>query len=150
MRLRTFTVTAAATLAALSLAAEAAQPHRAHRKHHRHHAHAQRSNGPDFAWRAGGVWKEDPWLSYNERDWLDSGGRWHTGHDRYWTPTFERRDYAPSTEVFAELKRHGYRRFTGNPFWYHGHYLVRTFRGRNVDLVEVNPYTGMYLGRVIS
>ena len=52
--------------------------------------------------------------------------------------------------VFAALRRHGYDRFTGEPFWYHGHYLVRTWRGHSLDLVEVNPYTSAYIGRIAS
>jgi hypothetical protein len=157
MGLRYFAVTATLSLAAFTYAAEAAHPahhrrdpHRKDHHRHRHHARVHNDQGPGMAWRAGGVWKEDPWLTYNERDWLDSGGHWHTAHDRYWRPTFERREYVVNARVFATLKHHGYRHVVGDPFWYHGHYLVRTFRGRYVDLVEVNPYTGGYLGRVIS
>ena len=145
MRLRHLAVTAAISLAAFSVAANAA-PHRKHRHHHHPYANLQR--GPDQAWRAGGVWKEDPWLSYNERDWLDAGGAWHHDHDRYWQPTFERREYVPDAQVFAMLKRHGFDAFQGAPFWYHGHYLVRAFRGRYIDLVEVNPYTNKFIGRL--
>ena len=159
MSLRTFTAAATISLAAFAVAAQAAHHHRTpHRKDHTRGKHAHhrirsahqlaRDSAEDVAWRAGGAWKEDPWLTHDERAWLDSGGQWHATHDRYWRPKFERRHYAAHGRIFAMLRSHGFRRFEGPPFWYHGHYLVRTFHGRYIDLVEVNPYTNRYLGKM--
>jgi len=48
--------------------------------------------------------------------------------------------------VFNELRgRHI--RFTGNPYFVRGHYVVRSFdRFNRVTFVEVNPYTGQVIG----
>ena len=48
--------------------------------------------------------------------------------------------------VFNELRgRHI--RFTGNPYFVRGHYVVRSFdRFNKVTFVEVNPYTGQIIG----
>ena len=48
--------------------------------------------------------------------------------------------------VFNQLRgRHI--RFTGNPYFVRGHYVVRSFdRFNRVTFVEVNPYTGQIIG----
>ena len=48
--------------------------------------------------------------------------------------------------VFNQLRgRHI--RFTGNPYFVRGHYVVRSFdRFNKVTFVEVNPYTGQIIG----
>ena len=68
-------------------------------------------------------------------------------HDRYWRPGFHR--YVAHDRVFFELRRHRYVRFIGNPYFYRGHYVVRSYNpyGR-VVFVEVNPYTGGFIGEI--
>lgn len=68
-------------------------------------------------------------------------------HDRYWRPEY--RGFVPRDRVFGELRRHHYMRFDGDPYWYQGRYVVRSFdrQGRRV-FVEINPYTGAFIGVV--
>ena len=74
--------------------------------------------------------------------YMDRGVR---GHDRYWRDGY--RGYAHRDSMFRSLREHRYSRFVGDPYWYHGRYVIRTYdrRGRIV-IVEVNPYTGGYIG----
>ena len=76
-------------------------------------------------------------------------GRDHGYHDR----DFDRdhdgwRDhrFADRDRVYETL-RYRHIRFHGDPFFYRGHYVVRSFDpfGRAV-FVEVNPYTGGFIG----
>ena len=70
------------------------------------------------------------------------------GHDRYWRPEF-RHGYVDRDRVLVELRRHRYDRFVGDPYWFHGRYVVRTYnRFGHVVFVEVNPYTGGFVGEV--
>lgn len=68
-------------------------------------------------------------------------------HDRYWRPEY--RGFVPRDRIFGELRRHHYMRFDGDPYWYQGRYVVRSFdrSGRRV-FIEVNPYTGGFIGVV--
>ncbi|HWA03304.1 MAG TPA: hypothetical protein VG819_07225 [Rhizomicrobium sp.] len=78
------------------------------------------------------------WAEHHDRD----GYR-----DRYWKPGF--RAYIGPDRVFFNLRHRGYVRFAGKPYFYHGRYVVKTYnrRGRAV-FVEVNPYTGAFIGEI--
>ncbi|HUO97287.1 MAG TPA: hypothetical protein VMU01_01380 [Rhizomicrobium sp.] len=67
------------------------------------------------------------------------------GHDRYWREGY--RGYVGRDVIFAGLRNHNYYRWAGDPYWFQGHYVVRTYDsfGRAV-FVEVNPYTGGFVG----
>jgi hypothetical protein len=67
-------------------------------------------------------------------------GRGHDGRGR------EVRRVVEHRVVFNTLRaRHI--RFTGNPYFVRGHYVVRSFdRLGRVTFVEVNPYTGAIIG----
>jgi hypothetical protein len=70
-------------------------------------------------------------------------------HDRYRDHDYDRdrhARYAPYDRVYFEIGRHHYRHY-GEPFWYHGTYVVRAYDpyGRLV-FVRVDPYTGAWLG----
>jgi len=84
---------------------------------------------------------------HGDRDWRDDRGSWHRDHDRYWRPDY--RGFAPRDRVFGELRRHQFMRFDGAPYWFQGRYVVKSFdrQGRRV-FVEINPYTGIYIGVV--
>jgi hypothetical protein len=68
-------------------------------------------------------------------------------HDRYWKPQYKG-GYAPHDRVFGELRRHHYDRFDGQPYFFNGRYVVKARRGGKNVFVEVNPYTGAFLGEV--
>jgi hypothetical protein len=75
---------------------------------------------------------------------MDRGVR---GHDRYWRDGY--RDYAHRDSMFRSLREHRYSRFVGDPYWFHGRYVVRTYdRFGRVVFVEVNPYTGGFIGEI--
>jgi hypothetical protein len=68
-------------------------------------------------------------------------------HDRYWRPGFH--GYVNRDRVFVTLRHHHYARFVGNPYFYRGHYVVRSYnRFGRVVFVEVNPYTGGFIGEI--
>ena len=68
-------------------------------------------------------------------------------HDRYWRPGFH--NYVARDRVFLELRQHNYVRYVGNPYFYRGHYVVRSYnRFGRVVFVEVNPYTGGFIGEI--
>ena len=84
---------------------------------------------------------------------MDRHGDRHDGdrrggdHDRYWRPEFREHSYIDRDRVFMELRRHHYNRFVGDPYWYQGRYVVRSYdRFGHVVFVEVNPYTGGFVG----
>ena len=66
-------------------------------------------------------------------------------HDRYWKHGY--RGYVGHDRVYRSLRAHKYYRWSGTPYWHHGRYVVKTYnrRGRAV-FVEVNPYTGSFIG----
>jgi len=82
-----------------------------------------------------------------EQHWKDDRGRTRTDHDRYWQPQY--RGFVAQDRVFQSLRGHGYARFNGSPYWHQGRYVVKSYdrRGRAV-FIEVNPYTGAYVGVV--
>ncbi len=66
-------------------------------------------------------------------------------HDRYWREGYH--GYVDRDRVYFELRRHHYNRFIGAPYWYQGRYVVRSYdRFGHVVFVEVNPYTGGFIG----
>jgi hypothetical protein len=76
------------------------------------------------------------------RDWHGPGRR-----DRYWREGYN--GYRDSDVFYRTLRARGFQRWDGAPYWNHGRYVIRTYdrRGRAV-FVEMNPYTGRYIGRV--
>ncbi|MGA7675156.1 MAG: hypothetical protein WCA78_08935 [Rhizomicrobium sp.] len=71
------------------------------------------------------------------------------GHDRYWRPEFRGHSYVDRDRVFVELRHHHYNRFVGDPYWFQGHYVVRSYdRWGHIVFVEVNPYTGGFVGEI--
>jgi len=84
--------------------------------------------------------------AHHEMDRRD-GDRRGGGHDRYWRPEFRDHRTVDRDRVFMELRRHHYDRFVGDPYWYQGRYVVRSYdRFGHVVFVEVNPYTGGFVG----
>jgi hypothetical protein len=68
-------------------------------------------------------------------------------HDRYWKPGY--RNYVARDRIFFELRNHHYNRFIGDPYFYRGHYVVRSYdRFGHVVFVELNPYTGGFIGEI--
>ena len=68
------------------------------------------------------------------------------GHDRYWRSEY-RHGYVDRARIFFGLRQHHYSRFIGDPYWFDGRYVVRTYDRRgHVVIVEVDPYTGDFLG----
>jgi len=67
-------------------------------------------------------------------------------HAGYRGPAMERRVVVDHRVVFDTLRFHRIR-YVGNPYFVRGHYVVRSFdRFGHVTFVEVNPYTGAYVG----
>jgi len=70
-------------------------------------------------------------------------------HDRYWQPGFRDGAYVGRDRIFVALRAHHFVRFVGDPYWYQGRYVVKTYnRWGNLVFVEVNPYTGAFIGEV--
>jgi Ni/Co efflux regulator RcnB len=71
-------------------------------------------------------------------------------HDRYWRPEFRAGRYVERDRVLVELRRHNYVRFIGDPYFFHGRYVVRTYNRFNREVfVEINPYTGAFMGEIV-
>jgi hypothetical protein len=99
-------------------------------------------NGPGQGFKGGPGWNNNA----TDWHWQDNRGGWHRDHDRYWQPNF-RGGFVPRDRLFFVLRQHSFNRFDGDPYWFRGHFVVRTFdrRGRPV-MVELNPYTGEFMG----
>jgi Ni/Co efflux regulator RcnB len=68
------------------------------------------------------------------------------GHDRYWRQEY-RHGYVDRDRVFFGLRQHHYSRFIGDPDWFNGRYVVRSYdRFGRIVIVEVDPYTGEFIG----
>ncbi len=81
-----------------------------------------------------------------DRSWAEHHDH-HGNHDRYWRPGYH--GYAGRDHIFVELRRHQYSRFSGDPHFYRGHYVVRSYnRFGHVVFVEINPYTGGFIGEI--
>ena len=87
------------------------------------------------------------WRGHEAWHWRDDRGAWHGDHDRYWRQGYGR--YVGRDRVFLELRRHHFNRWDGEPYWFQGRYVVRSYDrfGRPV-FVELNPYTGTFIGVV--
>lgn len=85
-----------------------------------------------------------------DRSWAekhDRDGYRDVKHDRYWKPGF--RNYIARDRVFVTLRGRGYDRFIGDPYFYQGRYVVRSYnRSGRVVFVEINPYTGGFIGEI--
>ena len=82
------------------------------------------------------------WAEHHDRD-----GYRDVRHDRYWKPGFHA--YIGRDRVFLNLRNRGYVRFIGDPYFYNGRYVVKSYnRFGKVVFVEVNPYTGGFIGEV--
>jgi hypothetical protein len=79
--------------------------------------------------------------------WHDNDRHDNGRHDRYWRPEY-RHGYVNRDAVFVDLRRHHYNRFDGAPFFYRDRYVVRTYRDGRTVFVEVNPYTGLFIGEI--
>ena len=91
-----------------------------------------------------GHWGDRGWAG--ERDWRGDSS-WRGDHDRYWRRDYGARHYVDRDRIFFSLRRHHYDRFLGEPMWYHGRYVVRTYDRRGeLIFVEIDPYTGDFLG----
>lgn len=92
--------------------------------------------------------------NWSERDGnRDRDSRGHDGdrnfqmRDRYWRDGY--RDYAHRDVFYRNLRAHHYNRWQGDPYWFHGRYVVRTYdRFGRVVFVELNPYTGGFMGEI--
>jgi hypothetical protein len=89
------------------------------------------------------------WGDRGHRDWRDDRGNWHKDRDRYWRQDFGNRGFMGRDRIFMMLRQHNYNRFAGDPYWFQGRYVVKTYdrRGRMI-FVEINPYTGAFIGIV--
>jgi len=69
----------------------------------------------------------------------------HGFHDRGRVERFDRR-VVEHRVVFNTLRMHRVR-YVGNPYFVRGHYVVRSYdRFGRITFVEVNPYTGGFIG----
>ncbi|MDE2182900.1 MAG: hypothetical protein KGJ78_07755 [Alphaproteobacteria bacterium] len=72
-------------------------------------------------------------------------GDWRGHNDRYWRPGYH--GTIDRDRIYVTLRDHHYYRWQGSPYWYQGRYVVRTYdRWGHVVFVEVNPYTGGFVG----
>jgi hypothetical protein len=77
---------------------------------------------------------------YHDRDTSRDHDGWRRGGDL-------RHDRFANRDRIYESLRYRHIRFYGDPFFAHGHYVVRSFdRFGHVTFVEVNPYTGGFIG----
>jgi hypothetical protein len=91
----------------------------------------------------------DDWRGHGDRDWHDGRG-WRSDHDRYWRSHYGRRGFIGHDRVFRQLRRHHYNRWVGDPYWFRGRYVIRTYnRFGRVIFVEIDPYTGDFIGEVM-
>lgn len=128
MKIRAFVLTAAAT-AILATTGAIADPN----DHHPGPGWNDHQRGP-------GDWNGRPgW------HWRDDRGGWHADHDRYWRHGYGR--YAGHDVFFRTLRFHHYYRWDGDPYWFQGRFVIRTYDrfGRPI-FVELNPYTGDFIG----
>ncbi len=75
----------------------------------------------------------------------DRDGYRDARHDRYWRNGYNR--FAGRDMVFRNLRANHYYRWAGDPYWFQGRYVIKTYdRFGHVIFVEANPYTGAYIG----
>jgi hypothetical protein len=86
------------------------------------------------------------WSERHDRDGYRDGYM-DRQHDRYWRQGY--RSYADRDVVFRTLRYNHFYRWSGDPYWFQGRYVMRTYDGfGRVVLVEINPYTGGFVGVV--
>jgi len=69
------------------------------------------------------------------------------GHDRYWRQGYH--GYVGRDVFYRSLRAHHFTRWAGDPYWYQGRYVIRSYdRAGRVVFVELNPYTGAFVGVV--
>jgi len=102
------------------------------------HSYAERHDRDGF---------RDDWRGRDARHWRDDRGSWHADHDRYWRNGYGR--FVGRDVYFRNLRANHYYRWDGEPYWFHGRYVIRTYDrfGRPI-IVEMNPYTGGFVGVV--
>jgi hypothetical protein len=89
----------------------------------------------------------DDWHGREAWHWRDDRGAWHGDHDRYWRSGY--RGYVGRDRVFLELRRNHFNRWDGEPYWFQGRYVIRSYdRYGTPVFVELNPYTGSFVGVV--
>jgi Ni/Co efflux regulator RcnB len=99
-----------------------------------------RDGRPDHSWS-----EQHDRDGYRDRDRGHDGARDFRGHDRYWRDGY--RDYAHRDVFYRSLRAHHYDRWQGEPYWFNGRYVIRTYdRFGRVVFVEMNPYTGGFMG----
>ncbi|MGA7714143.1 MAG: hypothetical protein WCA81_19785 [Rhizomicrobium sp.] len=142
MERRKFFLLTAATAAAAMIGARADQwsdrdhNHDHDRDHDHDHDHGDHGH-------------HDDWETHEKWHWRDEHGVWHSDHDRYWREGYGNRGYIDRDRIFDILRRHNYRRFVGDPYWFQGRYVVKTYdRWGNLVFVEVDPYSGDFIGVV--
>jgi hypothetical protein len=137
MERRKFFLLAAGSVAALMTGAAA-------RPDDRGHGGGHGGGGWGGGGHGGG---RDDWRGRDHRNWRDDRGGWHNDRDRYWRNDYGRRGYIHRDRIFEGLRRRRYRRFDGDPYWFQGRYIVKTYdRFGNRIFVEVDPYTGDFIG----
>ncbi len=132
----------AASAALLTFAPAVAAPQHGKRdKHDNRDQHGDRNQQDNRGQHGNQGWQG------SHRDWRDDRGNWHRDHDRYWRSEYRNRRFVGRDHIFMELRRRHYTRFVGDPYWFQGRYVVRAYdRFGRVVFVEVNPYTGAFIG----
>ena len=83
---------------------------------------------------------------YNDNRGYDNADRNSYGHDNRHRDWREHRRFADRRIVFETLREH-HIRYSGEPYFVRGHYVVRSFdRFGRVSFIEINPYTGGLIG----
>lgn len=81
---------------------------------------------------------------WHDRGWHDRGG-WYGHRDRYWRPGYVA--FVPFPRISVNLRAFGFYGWWDDPFWYGERYVVRCYdRYGRLVYVEINPYTGDYIG----
>lgn len=89
----------------------------------------------------------DDWHGREAWHWRDDRGGWHGDRDRYWRSGYH--GYVGRDRFTGELRRHHFYRWDGDPYWFHGRYVIRSYdRFGSPVFVELNPYTGGFIGVV--
>ncbi len=121
MNIKKTLLTAAAAATLLIATAASAAPHRPDRDH---------DGRPD-----------NSWAERHDRDGFND----NRNYDRNYNNNHNRR-YVNHDRVFEVVRSHHYR-YIGEPYWYRGVYVIRTYDpyGR-VVLVRIDPYSGAWGG----
>ena len=89
----------------------------------------------------------DDWSGRDAHNWRDDRGSWHNDHDRYWRQGYGR--FVGRDVYVRNLRANHFTRWDGAPYWFQGRFVIRTYDryGRPI-IVELNPYTGAFVGVV--